>query len=84
MKILKIKWQRLIYDGAKTCERCGATGSEVRNAVEQLKSSLKPLGIEVELEEKELSVETCAKDISQSNRIWIAGRPLEEMLRRTC
>jgi hypothetical protein len=30
------------------------------------------------LEEKALSVEACAKDISQSNRIWIAGRPLEE------
>ena len=80
MKILKIKWQRLIYDDDKTCERCGATGKEVHTAIEKLKRALKPLGIEVVLEEKALDPATCAKDISQSNRIWIAERPLEEWL----
>lgn len=80
MKTLRIKWQRLVYSGDKTCERCGATGNEVRNAVEKLKTSLKPLGIKVVLEEKALSIDACAKDISQSNQIWIAERPLEEWL----
>jgi hypothetical protein len=80
MKSLRIKWQRLVYSGDKTCERCGETGQEVSNAVEKLKNSLKPLGIEVILEEKALSIDACAKDISQSNRIWIAERPLEEWL----
>ncbi len=80
MKILKIKWQRLIYDKDKTCQRCGTTGKEVHIAIEKLKASLKPLGIEVVLKEEALSVDACAKDISQSNRIWIAGRPLEEWL----
>lgn len=80
MKILKIKWQRLIYDKDKTCQRCGATGKEVHAAIDKLKTSLKPLGIEVILEEEALSVAACAKDISQSNRIWIAGKPLEEWL----
>ena len=80
LKIMKIKWQRLVYGGDKTCERCGETGQEVRNAVEKLKVSLKPLGIEVLLEAKALSVNACAKDVSQSNRIWIAEKPLEEWL----
>ncbi len=80
MKALRIKWQRLVYSEDKTCERCGETGQEVRNAIERLKNSLKPLGIEVFLEEKALSIDACAKDISQSNRIWIAERPLEEWL----
>lgn len=80
MKILKIKWQRLVYSKDKTCRRCETTGNEVRNAVEKLKISLKPLGIKVVLEEKALSIDTCTKDISQSNRIWIAKRPLEEWL----
>lgn len=80
MKILRIKWQRLVYDEDKTCERCGATGREVHSAVEKLKTALKPLGIEVVLEEKALAAAECAKDVSQSNRIWIGERPLEEWL----
>jgi len=80
MKALRIKWQRLVYSEDKTCERCGETGQEVHNAVEKLKDSLKPLGIEVILEEKALSIDACIKDISQSNRIWIAERSLEEWL----
>lgn len=80
MKILKIKWQRLVDDDDKTCERCGTTGNEIRNAVEKLKTSLKPLGIEVVLEEKAIDPATCAKDVSQSNRIWVGEQPLEEWL----
>jgi hypothetical protein len=80
MKPLKIIWERLVYGDGKTCGRCGATGDEIRNAVERLKISLKPLGIDVLLEEKALDPAICAEDVSQSNRIWIGGRPLEEWL----
>lgn len=80
MKVLKIKWQRLVDEKGKTCSRCGATEKEVQKAFQSLKQSLAPLGIKVILEEKALDSAICAKDISQSNRIWISGRPLEEWL----
>lgn len=51
MKTLKIQWQRLIIDG-QTCQRCGTTESEVDKAVQSLKQSLNPLGIEVALEKE--------------------------------
>jgi hypothetical protein len=38
------------------------------------------LGIKVTLDEKTLDSTACAKDISQSNRIWIGEHPLEEWL----
>ncbi|UCB56858.1 MAG: DUF2703 domain-containing protein [Candidatus Omnitrophota bacterium] len=78
MKVLKIKWQRLVSHEDMTCQRCRATGSEVHKAVEKLRRSLGPLGVKVVLEEKVLTPDACSKDISQSNRIWIAGKPLEE------
>lgn len=80
MKMLTIKWQRLVYGSGQTCQRCGLTGKEVQKAFRSLKKSLTPLGIKVTLEEKVLDPESCAKDISQSNRIWIDEKPLEEWL----
>ncbi len=80
MKTLIIRWQRLVDENAQTCERCGATETEVHKAFEDLKKSLVPLGIEVTLEEKTLDPITCAKDISESNRVWIDDTPLEEWL----
>lgn len=77
MKVLKIKWQRLISN-EQTCPRCGATEDEVEKAVTLLKESLKPLGIRVALEKRELSELEFKFDPLQSNRIWIKGRPLEE------
>jgi hypothetical protein len=79
MKILKIKWQRLVH-GGRTCPRCGETEKEVEKAFQSLKQSLAPLGIDVVLEKKELDPETFAKDVLQSNRIWIGERPLEKLL----
>jgi hypothetical protein len=38
------------------------------------------LGIDVILKQKSLSPQECARDISESNRILIADRPLEEWL----
>ena len=80
MKVLKIEWQRLVDEKGQTCQRCGSTEKEVQKAFQNLKQSFIPLGMEVVLEEKALDAATCAKNISQSNRIWIGGRPLEEWL----
>ena len=78
-KTLKIKWQRLI-SGEETCPRCGSTEKEIEKAVSSLTRSLAPLGIDVDLERREISLEEFEKDPSQSNRIWLSGRPLEEWI----
>ncbi|MEM3587071.1 MAG: DUF2703 domain-containing protein [Candidatus Jordarchaeaceae archaeon] len=78
-KTLKITWQRLIFNG-KTCPRCGSTEEELNKAVSTLKQSLAPLGIEVILEKKGLSVSEFKKDPLQSNRIWINSHPLEDYI----
>lgn len=79
MKTLTIKWQRVESEG-KTCPRCEATGKEIEKAIHTLKQSMAPLGIEVVWEKKVLTTEIFAKDVSQSNRIWIGARPLEDWL----
>ena len=80
MKVLTVRWQRLVDEKGQTCERCGTTEKELQEAIGNLKKSLGALGIEVVIEKEALDPETCAKDISQSNRIWIGERPLEEWL----
>lgn len=80
MKTLKIKWQRLVDENGQTCERCKGTEKELQKAFQSLKKSLAPLGIKVALEKKELDPVTCAKDVSQSNRIWVGERTLEKWL----
>ena len=80
MQTVTIRWQRLVDEKGKTCERCGSTEQEVRKAVSTLKKSLKAVGTEVALKEETLSLEAFARDCSQSNRIWINERPLEEWL----
>lgn len=77
MKPLTIVWQRLVDEG-QTCPRCAGTGDEVKRACEQLRHQLKPLGMEPVLETRELNPATFADQPSESNRIWIAGKPLEE------
>ena len=80
MKDLEITWQRLVDDAGKTCNRCGGTQTQLRIAVRKLKAALKPLGLTVRLHEKEMAAGTCTCDVAESNRIWIAGRPLEGWL----
>ena len=80
MKTLQIRWQRLVDEQGQTCDRCGSTQEELQQALKSLKASLRPLGIRVALVENPLAPEECAKDISQSNRIWVGDRPLEEWL----
>jgi uncharacterized protein DUF2703 len=79
MKSLPILWQRLV-SGGKTCDRCSATYQEMQRAIEKLTQSLHPLGIEPRLEIRELDEKSFKADPSESNRIWIAGRPMEEWL----
>lgn len=82
-KALTIKWQRLVGDNGQTCDRCGSTQEEVHKAQALLLKSLAPLGVKVVLEEKSLDRATAAKNITESNRIWIAGKPLETWLGAT-
>ncbi|WP_151447198.1 DUF2703 domain-containing protein [Lacisediminimonas profundi] len=80
MIALPIIWQRLLSEDGKTCDRCNATYEEMLRAVGKLKESLRPLGIDPMLEVKELDVKSFEANPSESNRIWIGGRPMEEWL----
>jgi hypothetical protein len=83
MKTLIIRWQRLVNQAGKTCPRCTDTGDTVGVAYKKLKKSLVELGIEVELKKEILDFSIFIKDPLQSNRIWIAERPLEEWIGAT-
>ena len=80
MKPLPILWQRLVNSEGETCDRCNATYQEMQRAVEKLRQSLRPLGIEPSLEIREISERSFKAKPSESNRIWIAGKPMEEWL----
>ena len=80
MKSLPIVWQRLVSPEGKTCDRCSATQQEIQRALEKLKDALRPLGIAPSLNIKEIDEKAFKADPSESNRIWIAGKPLEEWL----
>jgi hypothetical protein len=80
IKTLTVKWQRLVDEKGQTCDRCGSTEREIEKAMSSLKQSLAPLGIKVALKKKALDPATFAKDVYQSNRIWVGGRTLEEWL----
>ena len=80
MKILPIIWQRLDTPKGETCERCGNTYMEMLRAVETLREQLSPLGIEPVLRTKIISEQEFKTHPQESNRIWIADKPLEEWL----
>ena len=80
MKPLSIVWQRLVSREGKTCDRCGATYQQMERALAKLRQALRPLGIEPSLEIKEIDERSFKANPSESNRIWIAGRPMEEWL----
>jgi hypothetical protein len=75
---LPIVWQRLINDTGETCGRCGSTHAEVEQAVAVLTEALRPLGLEPRLETRIVERATFTADPTESNRIWVAGRPLED------
>ena len=80
MKSLPIVWQRLVSPDGKTCDRCAATYQAMQRAVGRLNEALRPLGIEPTLEIREIDEESFRANPAESNRIWIAGRPMEEWL----
>jgi len=80
---LQIRWQRLVDEKGQTCARCGTTEAATGAAVKKLRRSLKGLDIEVVLEKVALSPAAFAKDPLESNRIWIAEKPIEEWLQAT-
>jgi len=79
-KTLKIRWKRLVDEHGRTCERCGATETAVVEAIGNLRRALSPLGIEVALEKESLAPIEFRNAPLESNRIWIAGEPLESWL----
>jgi len=80
MKTLTIRWKRLINEQDKTCPRCGSTGESVQSAVKKLQKALAELDIEVLLKTEALDFPMFNQDPLQSNRIWVADKPLEEWL----
>ncbi|RZI40462.1 DUF2703 domain-containing protein [Herbaspirillum sp. HC18] len=79
MKSMQILWKRLVK-GGETCTRCGNTGRELEAAVAKLAAALRPLGIEPVLETQEIDEAAFKSKTSESNRVWIAGKPIEQWL----
>ena len=75
IKRLVIEWRHLVVDGA-TCERCGATGSEVKTAVDALTKELGALGIKVVFKEIPLGTD----QLEESNKILLNCKPLEGLI----
>ena len=80
MQSLPILWQRLVSSEGKTCERCDATHQEMLRAVGKLRESLRPLGVEPVLQVKEIDAISFKANPTESNRVWISGKPMEEWL----
>ncbi|MHB1214663.1 MAG: DUF2703 domain-containing protein [Thiobacillus sp.] len=83
MKPMQILWKRLVK-GGETCTRCGDTGRELETAVAKLAVALRPLGIEPVLETQEIDEAAFKANTSESNRVWIAGKPIEESVYVSC
>lgn len=77
---IAVRWQRLVTEEGETCDRCRNTETEVELAADTLRRCLRPLNIAVALEETPMTPAACARDISQSNRIFVDDRPLEDWL----
>ncbi len=78
MKTLHILWQRVVNSEGATCDRCQTTREAVEHVLPKLKQVLLPLAIEPVLETRVIDMETFKGKPSESNRIWIEGRPIEE------
>jgi hypothetical protein len=81
MKTIKITWQRLVDEQGRTCERCGGTEQELHKALRFLVKALAPAGIAFALETRAMDDKEFAQDPSQSNRLWIDGKPLEKWVK---
>jgi hypothetical protein len=79
MTELPIVWKRLVTSG-ETCTRCRNTGRELEAAVAKLAAALRPLGIEPVLETRAIDEDEFKASPAESNRVWIAGKSVEEWL----
>lgn len=79
MKPLPILWKRLVSEG-ETCPRCGSTQQNVMAAIAKLEVVLQPLDIQPVLETQAIDEATFRAAPTESNRIWIGGRPMEQWL----
>lgn len=75
MTPLVVEWRHLAVEG-ETCERCGGTGANVRDAVEAMGPVLAAQGIALELREVELPPE----EIAHSNEVLVDGTLIEELV----
>lgn len=78
--ILTITWQRLVDAGGNTCARCQATEAAVTEAARVLQRTLRLTPIRVVVEKKTLTGEQFQQNPLESNRLWVAGQPLEDWL----
>lgn len=77
---LTVTWQRLVDAKGNTCDRCQATEAAVTEAAQVLQRTLRLTPIRVRLEKKTLTSDQFQQNPLESNRLWLAGRPLEEWL----
>jgi hypothetical protein len=78
MKELEIEWKHLDVDG-KTCDRCAGTGEEIRQFIHRLHEECETQDVHIKLKEVKLS----DGEVEESNRIFINGIPLEEIIPET-
>jgi hypothetical protein len=72
---VKVEAAFYMQDG-ETCDRCGDTREATRAAVAEATGLLSPMGVVVELAERELG----RSEIARSNEVLVNGRPVEEWL----
>ena len=79
MRRMPIVWKRLVKSG-ESCTRCWDTYRELEAAAAKLAVALRPLGIEPLLETQTIDEDAFKATPAESNRVWIAGKPVEEWL----
>lgn len=80
MEVIKITWQGLVGKNGETCERCNKTYLNIEKALFKVEPILSNFGIKVVLEKKELSREEFRNNPLSSNRVFINGEPIEDIL----
>ena len=80
MKQLHILWQRLVTPEGNTCDRCRGTQEAIGRVIPMLEAALRPLGMEPILETRAIDRDLFKGNPSESNRIWIDGRAIEDWL----
>src|SRR5690348_17211083 len=79
---LSIVWQGFSRDG-QTCKRCRDTHRQLEQALATIERILGPLAIETRLKVRRLTEAEFEENPAESNRIWVAGIPIEQWLNAT-